>query len=198
MSVATMPLAVSRLKEPLLTVDEYHRMIERGELTEDDRVELLEGRLVRKMPHNPPHADTIENINCLLQPVLPNGWSLRMQLPITLEDGEPEPDLAIVRRKRSIVGWHPTPPDVGLVIEVSDSTLKSDRRKKGRSYGRAALTEYWIVNLRDRQIERFRQPTGPVKSPGFTDKAIFVPGQTIELRLDGTVVATINVSDLLP
>ena len=83
------------------------------------------------------------------------------------------------------------------MIEVSDSTLKFDRREKTRSYARGALPEYWIVNLRDRQIERFRRPSGPVDSPGFAEKAIFVCGQTIELRLDGAVVATINVSDLL-
>ncbi len=198
MSVATIPSAAPSLKEPLLSVGEYHRMIEDGELTEDDRVELLEGRLVPKMPHNKPHSETIEAINHVLPNLLPVGWTLRVQLPITLADGEPEPDLAVVRRPRTIESDQPTPPDIGLVIEASDSSLMFDRREKTRSYARAALPEYWIVNLRDRQIERFRRPTGPVEIPGFAEKAIFVPGQTIELQLDGTVVATMNVSDLLP
>src|SRR5438552_2158980 len=79
------------------TVKQYQRMIEIGILTEDDRVELLEGCIVDKMPHNPPHDGTINRINRRLIPILPDGWLLRVQSAITLARSEPEPDLVIVQ-----------------------------------------------------------------------------------------------------
>ncbi len=79
---------------------------------------------------------------------------LRMQSAITLSRSEPEPDAALVRgNARTYAKHHPKPPDIGLVIEVSDSTLDGDRIDKGRLYAEAGIVCYWIVNLVDRQIE---------------------------------------------
>src|SRR4051812_40189587 len=78
------------------TVDEYHRMIRTGILTEDDPVELLEGWIVLKMPHNPPHDATVDQSREVLQAALPAGWRVRVQSAITLSDSEPEPDLVVV------------------------------------------------------------------------------------------------------
>src|SRR4051812_19837687 len=82
------------------TVDEYHLMIESGILDETDRVELLEGYVVLKMPRNPPHDGTIDLIQGVLPSVLPGGWFARAQQAITLDNSEPEPDFAIVRGTR--------------------------------------------------------------------------------------------------
>src|SRR5947207_2591394 len=90
------------------TVEEYHRLIEHGVLTEDDRVELLEGWIVPKMTHNPPHDATIQIVDEQLRPLLRRGWMLRIQSAITLIDSEPEPDLAIVRgNSRTFLQGHP-------------------------------------------------------------------------------------------
>jgi hypothetical protein len=79
------------------TVREYHKMIEIGVLTEDDRIELLEGYLVEKMPDDPIHDGTLQRVNRRLQHVLPAGWELRVQMATTLGESEPEPGGAVVR-----------------------------------------------------------------------------------------------------
>src|SRR5690242_8549294 len=128
MSVALQSeMKMTQLPPPLyrFTVKQYQRMIETGVLTENDRVELLEGWIVDKMPHNPPHDGTINRINRRLLPLLPEGWLLRVQSAITLTRSEPEPDLAIVRGPEEIYfKRHPMPRDIALLIEVADTTLQ--------------------------------------------------------------------------
>jgi Uma2 family endonuclease len=136
------------------SVAEYGRLAEVGILTEDDRLELIEGYLVNKMTVNPPHAGTVRRLERLLQRLLPPDWDCRTQSPLVLPDSVPEPDLAVVvfdaddYRTR-----HPTAADAALVVEVSDSSLEGDRGDKVRIYARAAISIYWIVNLADGQVE---------------------------------------------
>src|SRR5205823_2588074 len=99
---------------------------------------------------------------------LPPDWSLRIQSAITLSDSEPEPDLAVVRGdERRYAAHHPRPADVGLLIEVADSTLLGDRADKGRIYARAGIAIYWIVNLIDRQVEVYSAPSGSGDSSAY-------------------------------
>ena len=79
------------------SVDEYHRMIETGILDETDRVELLAGYVVLKMPRNPPHDGTIQLVSETLGTIVPKGWRLRVQLTVVLPDSQPEPDAAVIR-----------------------------------------------------------------------------------------------------
>lgn len=188
------PVAVRRF-----TVDEYHQMGVGGVLTSDDQVELLEGWIVPKMIHNPQHALAIENGQVALQRSLPKEWRLRVQLPITTDDSEPEPDFAVVRQKRPRrLETHPTADDLALVIEVADSTLEQDRRLKGTLYARAGIPAYWIVNLIDRHVETFSQPTGAAAAPTYTVRKKFPRGKKVPLVIDGKTVAEISVADLLP
>src|SRR4051812_12686815 len=141
------------------TVAEYHELIRLGVLKQDDPYELIEGWLVTKMTKNPPHESTIDLLNELLTEMLPKPWRCRIQSSITLADGEPEPDLVVVpgpaSRYRS---RHPGSADVALVIEVSDSTLARDRGMKLRTYARAGIAHYWIVDLEHSQIDVFSSP----------------------------------------
>jgi Uma2 family endonuclease len=131
--------------------------------------------------------------------LLPPVWRLRIQSAITTEDSEPEPDLVLVRgSSRQFLSRHPQPPDVGLVIEVADTTLSQDRNDKSRLYARAGIVEYWLVNVRNGQLEVFTHPSGRTTSPAYAQQQVFEPGQTVDLRLDGHLLATINVADLLP
>ncbi len=181
------------------TVPEYHKLIEIGMLTEDDRVELLEGYLVEKMPHDPIHDGTLQKINRRLLRAIPNGWDLRIQMVATLGQSEPEPDGALVRDDSSgYMTRHPGPADFGIVIEVSNTTLDSDRTDKLAIYARARLPVYWIVNLIDMQIEVDEQPSGPTVSPDYATRNTYTPGDAVPLVLDGNAVGTIPVSDLLP
>src|SRR4051794_9689051 len=138
MSLLAPPMQVFQLAQPLpvyrLSVEQYHAMIRHGILTDDDPVELLEGILVQQMGKNPPHTFATQFIRDELPPMMPAGlWFVSDQEPITTTDSEPEPDVFIVRgRRRDYLAQdrHPGPADMGLVIEVSESTLATDRGTK--------------------------------------------------------------------
>ena len=181
------------------TVGQYHQLIEIGVLTENDRVELLDGYLVEKMPHDPIHDGTIQLVGDALGHLLPLGWCLRVQSAITLGTSEPEPGVAIVRgNKRSYITRHPGPGDFGIVAEASNTTLDSDREDKSRIYAEAGLPVYWIVNLIDGCVEVYEQPSGPDASPGYRASQKYKPGSAVPLLLDGQLVGTIPVAELLP
>jgi Uma2 family endonuclease len=203
MSISTTTDWQVALPPPLLmrrfTVDEYHRMIDDGFFAEDERFELLEGWIVAKMPRNPPHDSMIVVIGRILDRALPEGWHLRGQSAIVTADSTPEPDLAIVRGDgRDYLSRHPEPADLALVVEVSDSTLASDRGLKARIYARAGIPVYWIVNLVDHRVEVYTTPTGPVADPGYRECREVEPGATFPLIIDGREIARIDAREVLP
>src|SRR4249920_1015536 len=128
------------------SVARYQRMIETGILTDEDKVELLENYVVLKMPRNPPHDGTIDLLKAALPGQPPPGWLLRIQQTIVLTDSQPEPDFAFVRgNPRSYLTRHPVAGDVGLIVEVADSSLLRDQHDKTRIYARGGIPWYWIV-----------------------------------------------------
>ena len=178
-----------------LSVKQYHRMIESGVLTEDDRVELLEGILVDKMPHDPMHDGTIQKSNRRLLRTVPAGWEIRVQSSVTLTRSEPEPDLAIVRNDANeYMRRHPGSGDFGVIIEVSNSTLETDRTNKLLIYARDGLPAYWIINVVDGQVEVFEQPSGA----DYASSKVYRRGDSVPLTLDGVVVGSIPAAELLP
>jgi Uma2 family endonuclease len=181
------------------SVARYQKMIEVGILTPDDKVELLENYVVLKMPRNPPHDGTVDLVKAALFPSLPAGWLLRIQQTVVLSDSQPEPDFAIVRgNARSYLTRHPGVADIGLLIEVADSSLLRDQRDKARIFARARIVCYWIVNLVDHQVEVYAQPSGPTAAPAYGSVQTYQSGALVPLVLDGATVATIAVADLLP
>lgn len=161
-AIADRNLSPIAITEPIwrLSVTHYHSMIASGILTEDDQIELLEGLLIAKMPKNPQHRLSTGLLQDALLSILPANYHLNVQEPITLKESEPEPDLAIVRGQRlDYRDRHPTADDLELVIEVSSSTLERDRTLKQRIYTKAGISTYWILNLEDRQLEVYTQPT---------------------------------------
>lgn len=201
MSVATVSAPPQIPPYPIwkFSVTDYHRLIDIGVLDENDRVELLEGWLVPKMSHGPLHDISVELTNERIRQALPSGWRLRVQSAITTGDSEPEPDLAIIRGDiRTAPRRHPLPTEIGLLIEVADTTLQSDRLRKSEIYGRAGILNYWIINLQDRQVECYSQPTGPIPTPGYSQCEIKQPGQRLSLELDGVVLATLDPAEFLP
>lgn len=177
----------------------YDRMIEEGILTAEDKVELLENYVVLKMPRNPPHDGTIQRITKRLGRRVPTGWDLRVQLTVALPDGRPEPDFAVARGDEdTYFTSHPTPADVGLIVEVANSSLLRDQKDKARMYARAGVPVYWIANLVDRQVEVHTQPSGPADAPAYGSLVTYTPGEDVPLVLDGVTVATVPAADLLP
>jgi len=181
------------------SVAKYQRMIEAGILTTEDKVELLENYVVLKMPRNPPHDGTVQLVMEALGPSIPNGWRLRVQSTVVLSDSQPEPDGAVVRGDaRTYLTRHPGPADVGLLIEVADSSLLRDQRDKTRIYARASIPVYWIINLVDRRIEVFTQPSGPTAVPAYGAFQTYQAGDSVPLILDGVAVGSVSAVDLLP
>src|SRR5205085_8440638 len=130
---------------------------------------------------------------------LPNGWDLQCQGTVVLADSQPEPDFAFLREVADDYTTHnPTAADSGLLIEVADSSLLRDQRDKTRIYARASIPVYWIVNLVDRRIEVYSQPTGPIAVPAYQSFQNYQPGDDVPLVLDGQTVGTVVVADLLP
>jgi Uma2 family endonuclease len=181
-----------------LSVGQYDDMIEAGILTVNDRIELLQGLLVEKMARNPPHDSTVSRIIRRFIPILPAHWLLRAQAAVVLRDSEPEPDIAIVRGEESVFDRRkPTARDVGLLIEVSDSTLLDDRRFKGLLYAQAHILQYWIVNVPDNCIEVYTKPKAG-KAPKYGHRRDFHGDELLPLILDGEEITEFLVSDLIP
>jgi Uma2 family endonuclease len=178
---------------------QYHALLQQGILKDGDQVELLEGYLVNKMSKNPPHATAVRLLRRALGGLLPAGWFMDSDNPVTTTESEPEPDIVLVRgTEEQYVARHPTAADIGLLIEVADSTLPTDRGVKLRLYARAGLPVYWIVNLVDHQLESYTNPTGPAEEPTYRNRQDFGPDAVVPIVLDGQEVGRLAVHDLLP
>jgi len=193
--------AVSTLAHPLLrlSVDQYHQMIQAGILAEDPPVELLEGLLVPKMNKSPRHCAASRFIRLTLERLVPHGWYVDAQGPVTLEDSEPEPDLSVSRMDRlQHPDRHPCAGEVGLIVEVSDSTLATDRNTKRPVYARAGVPVYWIVNLVRNRIEVYSEPSGSADAPEYHRRQDYAVGEQVPVVLDQREIGVIAVRELLP
>jgi Uma2 family endonuclease len=141
-------------------VEEYYRMAETGVLKPDARVELLNGQIIDMSPIGPFRGSVTKYLIQAFTDANRGNWVMQVQDPVRLDDrSEPQPDLALLKRSPDFYRKrHPQPQDVFLLIEVSDTTLLSDREEKLPAYGRAGIPEVWIVNLIDLTVEIYREP----------------------------------------
>lgn len=165
-------MAVQR-RERTFTVDEYHRMAEAGILGEDDRVELIEGRIVEMNPIGPGHIWSVNRLNRVF--ARRDDVMVSVQNPVRLnQDSEPEPDL-VVLRVDAPEDRPPRPQDVLLVVEVADSSLGYDRQVKASLYARAGIPELWIADLGGERVEAHRNPS----AAGYRTVQLFLRGERI-------------------
>jgi Uma2 family endonuclease len=191
--MAQPPLTLRRWKRV-----EYDRLVNLG-VFEGEPIELIGGQLVVAEPQYPYHASAISAADYAVRAILPPGWIVRIQLPVSLDDeSEPEPDLVVVRgRPADYRDSHPARPV--LAVEVAESSLDFDRQHKGSLYARAEIQDYWIVNLVDRILEVYRDP-GPDSSAAYgwryrSVTTLAPPAVVVPLAFTATQVA---VLDLLP
>jgi Uma2 family endonuclease len=181
-----------------LTVEQYERLGAAGVLTEDDRVELLDGILVRKLTKGEPHSFSCTELRRPVEKLMPRGWYLRLDSPVRIPGfDEPEPDLAVVRgsaRRYVRLKRPPLPSEVALAIEIAESSLLRDRTEKMQAYARGRIPTYWIVNLLDRKVEIYTRPRGA----RYLACELFGPGQDAPVVIAGTCVGTIVVASILP
>jgi Uma2 family endonuclease len=179
-----------------LSVAQYEAMVASGVFTKRDRFHLINGILVKKMTEYPPHSSTCETTRQTLQPLLPKGWHIRGDKPLRIpkRSSVPEPDLVITRgSSRDYLKRHPVPADVALVVEISDSSLREDR-KLARIYAGGGVRVYWIVNLIDGQVEVYTLPG----RNGYRSRQVFPRGQEVPVVIDGVEVGRLAVAAILP
>lgn len=192
----TMRLPQSKPRARRWTRDEYYQMADLGWF-QDQRVELIEGRIVQMPPQTELHYATIHRSSGVLSRVFGKGHVVRSQAPMSVAAAsDPEPDIAVVQGTLEDFTEHPT--TALLAVEVSLTTLLFDRRKAGL-YAKAGVPDYWIINLPDRQLEIRRDPMVDETKPfGFTYRTttIYKPGETVTPLAAPSSPITVN--DLLP
>jgi Uma2 family endonuclease len=151
------------------------------------------------MPKNPPHWIAIELLRNVLNALNLGGYFVHTQNPVTTSDSEPEPDVALIRGEpRDYLNGNPDPLQAPLIVEVADSSLSQDRNWKKRIYARAGIPCYWIVNLVNRQIEVFTDPTTETDQPDYRTRQIVAVDGELPVILDGREVGRLKVKDLMP
>jgi Uma2 family endonuclease len=143
-----------------ITVAEYHRMGEAGILTEDDRVELIEGQLIAMSPIGSAHSGTVNSLTRRLVLAVGDRGVVAVQNPVRLDDlSEPQPDFSVLKpREDDYRRATPRPHEVLLIVEVADGSLAYDRGVKQSLYARHGIPEFWIVDLRANEVEVCRAP----------------------------------------
>jgi Uma2 family endonuclease len=159
------------------SVYDYARMREGGILTEDDRVELIDGDIRLMSPIGPLHAAVVSKIVKYLTAQLGDQAIVSPQNPVRLNDySEPQPDLAVLRYRNDFYAHaHPVGDDILLLIEVSDSTIAYDREEKIPRYASAHIPETWIIDLAQQMIEQYTVPA----HGQYTRVARFFIGDTL-------------------
>lgn len=181
------------------TIDEYHRLISLGFLTEGARIELIRGELIQITAKGTPHTVCSSILCRQLDRLLGDRVVIRGQDPITLSNNsEPEPDVVIARGKdEDYLAHHPYAEDILLVIEISDSTLTYDQTTKLKLYAEVGIDDYWIVNLNARQLERYNQQYQDAEGEfSYISKQIFLPNQSV--AIPGFEDSLLDLSRIFP
>ncbi len=171
---------------------EYDALVEQG-VFDDERVELLRGVLVEMSPQGEPHSQLTAWLAQRLAKLLDfDRYDVRSHSPYAAtEDSEPEPDVSV--SLRALNKGHPH--TSLLLIEVSGSSLAKDRSIKTEIYAEAGVPEYWIVNVRARQVEVLTQAT----RRGYLRRRVFGLGDVLRpRRLPGIAIATADLPWVAP
>src|SRR5437867_7142579 len=178
------------------TRKEYGRLIDIGFFDGDNKVELIEGRMIVAEPQNTPHATACELASDALRAAFGPGWRVRMGLPMAMDpDSEPEPDVSVLRGSpRDWLADHPS--TAALVVEIAETSVRFDRVVKGRVYAAAGIADYWIVNLRDRVVEVYREPIRGTRRARYASAHVAHPREALTPL--AAPDARIAVDELLP
>ncbi len=176
----------------LISVKEYDQMIEYGILTTKDKVELLYGVIIKKTPKGTKHAALNDLVGEIFREKLRNQIIVRNQNPIVLDDfSEPEPDIVLAKPPREkYFENHPTPEDILLIVEISDTTLGRDRFAKGSAYAKAGIRQYLVLNVAEETVEDYRNPS----ADGYGSKQTLRKNESF--TLDAFPEIEIKVDDL--
>lgn len=196
----TQPLAIGSfdgqtVKLRQITVKEYDQMIESGVFDENDQIELLNGVVIEKTPKGTKHSAATDRATKVFYRYFSENALIRNQNPIWLDEfSEPEPDIVLAAPKED--GYetsHPESEEIFLILEVSDSTLEFDRKTKGAAYARAGIRQYLVLNVQEKKLEDYRQPSA---DGDFQSKQTYRAGESFTLVAFPDVF--LEVRDFLP
>ena len=172
------------------SIDEFEAVAE----VIGDNVELLDGYIVEREDVKPSHVLITGRLKLRLEMVLPPGWFVRKEEPLSIPDAsQPRPDLAVVRGGlEDYPDRHPGPADTAMVAEVSDASLAHDQGEKRLIYARAGIPVYWVVDLKARQVEVYSRPA----QGGYAEHRALKAGDVLPVVIDGAAVGSLAVADL--
>ena len=175
------------------SVSDYARMRETGILSEDDRVELIDGEVRQMSPIGPRHVAIVNRLTARITPQTTSSAIMSVQNPIQLTDfSEPQPDIALLHiRPDFYAAALPRPDDVLLLIEVSDTSIEYDRIEKLPRYAAAGISEVWIIDLDQNAVEQYTSP----RQNHYSTKMTYQDGDRLtSVQLPSLTIA---VSDIL-
>jgi len=177
-----------------ISVSMYHGMIEKGVLGPDDKVELIEGDLIKRYSSTMLATYVHGTLGDMLRKFEPDGWHLAMVCAITMDDSEPEPDIMFCRGViRDYITHHPYPHQVGLVIEIATAeSIVVDAVLKRSIYARAGIPLYWVVGTEERFIQVFTEPDSKGDCPDYRCTKRFTATDDVPVVLDGKAIGTIS------
>ena len=183
----------------LWTREEFYQAEDLGWFN-NEKVELIHGKVYTKRPMKPLHTMGIRACAEMLAALFGAGFDVRQQMPVVLAtDGEPLPDILVVPGSWRDYAQHPTQADVLLLVEVSDTTLSLDRNEKAALYAEAGIPDYWLLNMQNRALEVRREPAIMPDAPyGFGYRALTVYSEQDTVTSLALPHVEIRVSDLLP
>jgi Uma2 family endonuclease len=157
----TLQLAKPQVKNFRFNISQYHQMSETGILSENDKVELINGEIIEMSPIGRRHTACVNRLNSVFSQLLGKKVIVAVQNPILLNNlSEPEPDIALLKPRTDFYeSGHPQPQDIFLLIEVADSSIEYDRDVKIPLYASSGITEVWLVDIYQQVIIVYRYPS---------------------------------------
>ncbi len=182
-----------------LTVHQFEKMIDGGIFRDEDRVELLAGRLIKKMTVNDPHDFAVTELAERLRGVLKPDWITREEKSVVLgRYWRPQPDISVARGPRDRYRTKaPRASDLGMLVEASDTTYAKDRGAKWTKFAGCRIPTYWIVNIHERRIEVYTSPSGRGNAACYRDRKDYGPDEEVPVIVEGREVGRIKVSDIV-
>lgn len=198
-TLRSVPLHFEEPTRRLWTRADYHKAGELGFFGMEERLELINGEVWKKMsPQGAPHAFGVGVVAEVLRGAFPAGFHIREEKPLVLTDlTEPIPDVMAVRGTLRQNPGFATSANAALVVEISASSLKFDQTYKAEAYARSGIPDYWVLNQRARQLEVRREPglLGDGQWGYRSLQIVLADGQISPLAAPQVVI---NVADLLP
>ena len=176
----TLQLAQPRLNTFRLNVSQYHQMSEASILSENDKVELINGEIIEMSPIGRRHTACVNRLNSVFSQLLGKKVIIAVQNPIILNNlSEPQPDIALLKPRADFYeSGHPQPQDIFLLIEVADSSLEYDRDVKIPLYASSGITEVWLVDIYEQVIIVYRYPS----ENGYSDIQKLSRGEKMSIQ----------------